>query len=67
MCGQCCKRLMENSLFVKAEKCKFHSTSVAFLHYRSKECPEGPGKGLRGPRLAGSRLLEAATTLFGVR
>ena len=27
------QRLLENSLFVKAEKCEFHATSVSFLGY----------------------------------
>lgn len=27
------QRLVENSLFIKAEKCEFHSCSVSFLGY----------------------------------
>ena len=31
--SQVLQRLLENSLFVKAEKCEFHATSISFLGY----------------------------------
>ena len=36
------QRLLENSLFVKAEKCEFHVPSVSFLGYViGRGCPDG--------------------------
>ena len=31
--GQVIQRLLENKLFVKADKCAFHATSMSFLGY----------------------------------
>lgn len=38
--------LLENSLFVKAEKCKFHQSSVSFFGYSSGELTNGSCQGL---------------------
>lgn len=49
-------RLLENRLFVKAEKCDFHVDNVSFLGYHSEgECQGTPGRDQSGGGVAGSK------------
>lgn len=49
------QQLLENSLYVKVEKCEFHSASVSFLGYHcAGACPNGSCQSGRGIGLADS-------------
>ena len=51
---------LENRLYVKAEKCEFHVSSVSFLGYIISE-RDGPFQGLCGGRVALSANLQGVT------
>lgn len=61
-------RLLKNRLFVKAEKCEFHSSFSSFpgLHYLRRTDGDGPEQGTGDTGLAHSILTEGSATLLGV-
>lgn len=59
--------LLENRLFINAEKCEFHKTSIAFLGYtiESKQVRADPEK-IRAVTVANPHLCKTAPVPFGI-